>query len=187
MKGTLVAAAATLAILTGCNAQAIGPGTRTGQTVENVASLAGRSQVDGKHRPRSGGVPPVFATATYGRAYGIRPSYEACIRNQPDDLSTAGHRQDCADAELAFQEARLETVYQANLRALRTQGASGQAQAVELEQAQGVWLAQVDEECAREAEQAGSAMGPAAQSTCYMDRTASRARQLEVSQSSKAN
>lgn len=118
---------------------------------------------------------------TYGSAYGIRPDYEACITNQAQDASTAGHRQECADQELEFQDTRLNRVYQEAMAALKGGDSTDTPESLQLRDAQREWLSQLDPTCARAAEEAGSAMGPAAQSTCYMDQTAKRADELERS------
>lgn len=117
----------------------------------------------------------------YGSAYGIRPDYEACITHQAEGASTAGHRQECADQEFKFQDARLNRVYQEVMAKLEGGSTADNSESSRLRDAQREWLSQLDPTCARAAEEAGSAMGPAAQSTCYMDQTAKRADELERS------
>jgi|GEM_PF-6236062 len=116
---------------------------------------------------------------TYGSAYGIRPDFAACIANQPKGMSTAGHRQECADQELEFQDARLNRVYQAALAKMKGGSNTLTTEASQLRDAQRKWLAQRDPLCAEAAAAAGSTMGPAEQSRCYMDQTAKRADELE--------
>ena len=120
-------------------------------------------------------------SGTYGSAYGITPGYEACITHQAEGTSTAGHRQECADQEFEFQDARLTRVYQAAMTTLQGGSSSDNSESYQLRDAQREWLSQLDPTCARAAEEAGSEMGPAAQSTCYMDQTAKRADKLERS------
>lgn len=102
------------------------------------------------------------------------------MRQQPDDVSTAGHRQDCADTEQQFQDERLDRIYREALDALEGESAEAKRKATALEEAQRVWSSEVDAACVEHARrQVGSTMRPAAQSTCYMGETAKRAHQLE--------
>lgn len=139
------------------------------QTAADGADTTGASPADAQDDGRG----------SYGSKYGIRPSYEACMTHQPDGVSTAGHRQECADQELEFQDARLNRVYGNIMAALESQGTAGSARASSLRNAQRAWLSQLDDACAAAAGKAGSTMGPAAQSTCFMDQTAQRANELE--------
>lgn len=176
-------AGATIAIIVGCSVEA--PAARVGADPISAGSEQAQMQSAQGHENNAQG--DSADPAAYGGEYGIRPSYETCMRNQPDHLSTAGHRQDCADTELQFQNQRLNRVYLGTVNALEARSVQGGRKAAVLKQAQRVWLAELDAACAIEAEQAGSTMGPAAQSTCYMDRTAKRAQQLELQQAASTD
>ena len=115
----------------------------------------------------------------YGAAIGIRAGYQTCMSHQLPPVSTAGHRQECADEEFAFQDARLNAVYRELMGLLKAAGPARSTEAAALRDQQRAWLQQLDSECVKQAEAAGSTMGPAVQSTCLMERTASRARELE--------
>lgn len=115
---------------------------------------------------------------TYGGSHGVRPEYQACMTDQPQDISTVGHRQDCADKESEFQDSRLDRVYRQAEDALERRNDKSGASA-RLRGPQSQWLSQLENACGEVAERAGSTMGPAAQSTCIMDMTARRADELE--------
>jgi uncharacterized protein YecT (DUF1311 family) len=117
-------------------------------------------------------------SGTYGSSYGVRPEYQACMTAQPQDISTAGHRQDCADKESEFQDSRLDRVYRQAEDTLKKRDDKNGA-STRLRDSQSQWLSQLENACGEVAERAGSAMGPAAQSTCIMDMTARRADELE--------
>ncbi|KAF1717671.1 hypothetical protein CSC74_01740 [Pseudoxanthomonas yeongjuensis] len=129
--------------------------------------------VIGREPARSAG-----GSGTYGSDYGVRPEYQACMTHQPEDVSTAGHRQDCADKESEFQDSRLDRVYRQAEDALEKRNDKSGASA-RLRDSQSRWLSQIESACGKVAEGAGSTMGPAAQSTCIMDMTARRADELE--------
>ncbi|OZB58569.1 MAG: hypothetical protein B7X39_18985 [Lysobacterales bacterium 14-68-21] len=104
------------------------------------------------------------------RYYGIRPAYEACIKQSQGALPA---RQDCADAEFAYQDARLNRIYKsllANLTRLDKHAAI---------EAQRAWLTFRDKDCSARAGRFGSDAGPATESTCRMESTAYRAQQLD--------
>lgn len=104
------------------------------------------------------------------RYYGIRPTYDACMKQSQ---GTAPAQQDCADTELAYQDVRLNQAYKAllaHLDDLDKRAAS---------QAQRAWLAFRDKDCGARAGRFGSNAGPATESTCLMESTAYRAQQLE--------
>lgn len=117
--------------------------------------------------------------ASYGGRYGLRPGYQACMTHQAERATTAGHRQDCADEELDFQDSRLNGVYLQAMDALKDDPAASER----LRDAQLHWLSTLDASCAEVAAKAESTMGPAAQSTCLMEGTAMRASELELSYS----
>jgi uncharacterized protein YecT (DUF1311 family) len=114
----------------------------------------------------------------YGKQYGLRPDYEACMTRQPESASTAGHRQDCAEEEFEFQDTRLNRVYRKAVETLAGRD-DRKAAATQLRDAQRRWLSQLDETCEETAEKASPSMGPAALSTCLMNLTAMRADELE--------
>lgn len=121
----------------------------------------------------------VSSSDSYGSDYGIRATYEKCMKHQIDGTSTAGHRQNCADQEYEFQDARLNRVYESVISGLKARGGEGVAKSLQLRNEQRAWLFKIQGVCAEAAEKAGSAMGPAAQSTCFMEQTAMRADELE--------
>lgn len=156
-------------------------GDRSGTAPESESAPA---QVDESPvAPTPARVQAGSGSGAYGAAIGIRPDYSACMSHQPPSVSTAGHRQECADEEFAFQDERLNVAYRELMTSLETRGANRSAEAAALRGKQRAWLAQLETECARQAEAAGSTMGPAALSTCFMEQTASRARELEQQRS----
>lgn len=104
------------------------------------------------------------------RYFGIRPSYDACIA---ETQGAVPKQQDCADAELRYQDARLNRTYKALLADLDD---LDKRAAVE---AQRAWLAFRDKDCPARAGRFGSNAGPTTESTCLMESTAYRAQQLE--------
>lgn len=102
--------------------------------------------------------------------YGIRPAYDACVKQ---GQGTIPAQQDCADAELAYQDARLNRAYKALLAKLED---LDKRAAIE---AQRAWLTFRDKDCAARAGRFGSDAGPATESACRMESTALRAQQLE--------
>lgn len=104
------------------------------------------------------------------RYYGVRPAYDACMEQSQ---GTAPAQQDCADAELTYQDDRLNRAYKAllaNLDDLDKRAAI---------QAQRAWLTFRDKDCGARAGRFGSNAGPATESACLMKSTAYRAQQLE--------
>lgn len=104
------------------------------------------------------------------RYYGIRPAYDACMKQSQ---GTAPAQQDCADAELTYQDDRLNRAYKALLANLDDLGKRGAIQA------QRAWLTFRDKDCGARAGRFGSNAGPATESACLMESTAYRAQQLE--------
>lgn len=179
-------AAVVLLSATACSAQA--PDSVSSKAIVDAQAPAAASGPAAVVEPAAAPEPaaasePAAALAanadSYGSAYGIRPDFEACITHQAPGMSTAGHRQECADQELEFQDARLNRVYQAAMAKLKGGSNTLTTEASQLRDAQRKWLAQRDPLCAEAAAAAGSNMGPAEQSRCYMDQTAKRADELE--------
>ncbi|MGN6382298.1 MAG: lysozyme inhibitor LprI family protein [Dyella sp.] len=104
------------------------------------------------------------------RYYGVRPAYDACMEQSQ---GTAPAQQDCADAELTYQDNRLNRAYKALL------GNLDDLDKREAVQAQRAWLTFRDKDCGARAGRFGSNAGPATESTCLMKSTAYRAQQLE--------
>ena len=104
------------------------------------------------------------------RYYGVRPAYDACMKQSQ---GTAPAQQDCADAELAYQDDRLNRAYKALLAHLDD---LDKRAAIE---AQRAWLTFRDKDCGARAGRFGSNAGPATESACLMKSTAYRAQQLE--------
>ncbi|SFS11796.1 Uncharacterized conserved protein YecT, DUF1311 family [Dyella sp. OK004] len=108
------------------------------------------------------------------RYYGIRPSYDACIKAPQGQVVLWG---DCADTEFTYQDARLNKAYKAlvaAVTALEDKDATKDIQA-----AQRAWLAFYEKDCAARADRFGSTPGPSTLSTCRMERAAIRAQELE--------
>lgn len=104
------------------------------------------------------------------RYYGVRPAYDACMKQSQ---GTAPAQQDCAEAELTYQDDRLNRAYKAllaNMEDLDKRTAI---------QAQRAWLTFRDKDCGARAGRFGSNAGPATESACLMKSTAYRAQQLE--------
>lgn len=104
------------------------------------------------------------------RYFGVRMSYDACIAQTQGFVPK---QQDCAEAELAYQDSRLNRAYKALLADLDE---LDKRAAVDAERA---WLAFRDKDCGARAGRYGSNAGPATESICLMETTAYRAQQLE--------
>lgn len=104
------------------------------------------------------------------RYFGIRLAYDDCM---VQSQGVAPKQQDCAEAELAFQDGRLNKAYKALAADLND---LDKRAAIE---AQRAWLTFRDKDCAARAGRFGSDAGPATESTCRMENTAYRAQQLE--------
>lgn len=108
------------------------------------------------------------------RYYGIRPSYDACIKATQGQVALKG---DCADTEFTYQDARLNKAYKALVAAIT--GSEGKDAIKEVQATQRAWLAFYEKDCAVRAGRFGSTPGPSTLSTCRMESTAIRAQQLE--------
>lgn len=108
------------------------------------------------------------------RYYGIRPSYDACIKATQGQVVLWG---DCADTEFTYQDARLNKAYKALVSAITTLESKDVLK--EIQAAQRAWLAFYEKDCAVRADRFGSTSGPSTLSTCRMESTAIRAQQLE--------
>jgi uncharacterized protein YecT (DUF1311 family) len=105
-----------------------------------------------------------------GAYYGIRPAYDACVRETQGRVIDQG---DCADAEFEYQDKRLNETYKAVTAHL-----SGESRQAAVD-AQRAWLVFFAKDCAARAARFGSNKGPATESVCRMESTAYRAQQLE--------
>jgi uncharacterized protein YecT (DUF1311 family) len=109
------------------------------------------------------------------RYFGVRTSYDACTAQMQ---GVVPKQQECAEAELAYQDIRLNRAYKILLADLDE---LDKRAAVE---AQRAWLVFRDKDCAARAGRFGSNAGPATKSTCLMESTAHRAQELEDWQTS---
>ncbi|WP_157793070.1 lysozyme inhibitor LprI family protein [Bordetella genomosp. 8] len=108
------------------------------------------------------------------RYYGIRPSYDACIKATQGQVGLQG---DCADAEYTYQDARLNKDYKALVSTITS--VAGKEAIQQIQAAQRAWLAFYEKDCAVRADRFGSTSGPSTLSACRMERTAIRAQELE--------
>jgi uncharacterized protein YecT (DUF1311 family) len=108
------------------------------------------------------------------RYYGIRPSYDACIKATQGQMVLWG---DCADTEFTYQDARLNKAYKALVTAVSSLEDKDATKGIQA--AQRAWLAFFEKDCAARANRFGSAPGPSTLSTCRMESTAIRAQELE--------
>lgn len=109
------------------------------------------------------------------RYLGVRPSYDTCIAQTQ---GVVPKQQDCAEAELTYQDSRLNRAYKtllADSDELDKRAAVG---------AERAWLTFRDKDCAARAGRYGSNAGPTTESICLMETTAHRAQQLEDWQTS---
>ena len=163
--------------LNGCSRSAPARPDPASGTQDPLGSHAQGKTVVGQEAPRPGMARTGPGEGSYGSSYGVRAQYQACMTDQPRGAGTAGHRQDCAETESGFQHARLARIYRHALDVLAGDGDG--AASSRLLDAQSQWLSGMEEACGEIAEEAGSTMGPAAQSTCIMEMTARRAYELE--------
>ena len=108
------------------------------------------------------------------RYYGIRPSYDACLKTTQGQVALQG---DCADAEFGYQDARLNKAYKALLAAITA--AEGKDAVKDVQEAQRAWLTYYSKDCAVRSHRFGSDAGPSSLSICRMEQTAIRAQELE--------
>ncbi len=104
------------------------------------------------------------------RYYGVRPRYEACVKETQGRAVDQG---DCADTEFKYQDDRLNKAYKALIS-----GLSGTAKQAAVD-AQRAWLGFFAKDCSARAARFGSDNAPAIESICRMKSTAIRAQQLE--------
>ena len=104
------------------------------------------------------------------RYYGVRPTYDACIKETQGHVPDQG---DCADAEFKYQDDRLNRAYKTLIN-----GLSGVDKRSAVD-AQRAWLAFFSKDCAARADRFGSDDAPATEAICRMESTAMRAQQLE--------
>jgi len=104
------------------------------------------------------------------RYYGVRPAYDACIKETQGHVADQG---DCADTEFKYQDERLNEAYKvltAELSGTDKQAATD---------AQRAWLAFFPKDCSARSARFGSNDAPANESICRMESTDVRAQQLE--------
>ncbi|MEE7546413.1 DUF1311 domain-containing protein [Xanthomonas sp. Kuri4-1] len=97
----------------------------------------------------------------------LRPSYDACISAAAGVTPTM---QDCIDAEYAYQDGRLNTVYKALMARL------GDAEQHALRNQQRGWIAERDDKCAYDPDSGQAGRVDAAE--CRLEMTARRADEL---------
>lgn len=100
------------------------------------------------------------------------PAYDKCLAS-PAGQSTAGMI-DCAAAELAIQDARLNRAYQAAIARL-----DRPRQKMALQKAQRAWIAFRDADCASYYDQDWGSFARVEANVCVLDRTRDRAVELE--------
>lgn len=103
----------------------------------------------------------------------LSPAYERCM-DKPENSTTYGILQ-CGDAEIAFQDARLNKAYKADMADLAD---SPEVKAALLK-AQRAWIAFRDADCATVGALSGGTIRPIYMQNCYLQHTARRAQALE--------
>ncbi|WP_419320082.1 lysozyme inhibitor LprI family protein [Caulobacter sp. ErkDOM-E] len=116
-------------------------------------------------------VAPVAAQAEDGVKFS--PAYELCL-DKPDNGNTYGMLK-CGDAEMAFQDARLNKAYKADMADL----AEGPVAKAALLKSQRAWIAFRDADCATVRALSGGTIAPIYVQNCYLEHTARRAQALE--------
>jgi len=116
-------------------------------------------------------VAPVAAQAEDGVQFS--PAYELCLE-KPENDNTYGMLQ-CGAAEMAFQDARLNKAYKADMADL----AEGPVAKAALLKAQRAWIAFRDADCATVRALSGGTIAPIYVQNCYLEHTARRAQALE--------
>lgn len=103
----------------------------------------------------------------------LSPAYERCM-DKPENSTTYGILK-CGDAEIEFQDARLNKAYKADMADLAD---SPEVKAALLK-AQRAWIAFRDADCATVQELSGGTIAPIYVQNCYLKHTARRAQELE--------
>jgi len=116
-------------------------------------------------------VAPVAAQAEDGVMFS--PAYELCL-DKPDNSNTYGMLK-CGDAEMAFQDARLNKAYKADMADM-AQNPAGKAA---LLKAQRAWIVFRDADCATIRAVSGGTIASIYVQSCYLEHTARRAQALE--------
>lgn len=110
------------------------------------------------------------------RYYGIRESYDACLKQAQGQIPARG---DCADDEFDYQDARLNKVYRALLSTMEAGEGDTKSSTAPVQAAQRAWLAFYEKDCSARADRFGSDAAPAMLSICRMESVARRAQELE--------
>jgi uncharacterized protein YecT (DUF1311 family) len=103
----------------------------------------------------------------------LSPAYERCME-KPENSTTYGILK-CGEAEIAFQDARLNRAYKADMADL-ADSPNGKAA---LLKAQRAWIAFRDADCATVRALSGGTIAPIYVQNCYLQHTARRAQALE--------
>lgn len=103
----------------------------------------------------------------------LSPAYERCM-DKPENSTTYGILK-CGDAEIEFQDARLNKAYKADMADLAD---SPEVKAALLK-AQRAWIAFRDADCATVWALSGGTIRPIYMQNCYLQHTARRAQALE--------
>lgn len=101
------------------------------------------------------------------------PAYELCW-DTPENSNTYGILR-CGEAEMAFQDARLNKAYKADMADL----AEAPDAKAALLKAQRAWIAFRDADCATVRALIGGTVAPIYMQNCYLEHTARRAQVLE--------
>ena len=120
-------------------------------------------------------VAPVAAQAQAQSKEGVTysPAYERCLE-KPDNDNTYGILR-CGEAEMKFQDARLNKAYKADMADL----ANAPEPKAALLKAQRAWIAFRDADCASVRALSGGTIAPIVMQICYLEHTARRAQALE--------
>ncbi|ATC25887.1 lysozyme inhibitor LprI family protein [Caulobacter vibrioides] len=116
---------------------------------------------------------PVAAQAQAEDGVRFSPDYDRC-REKPENDNTPGILR-CGDAELKFQDARLNKAYRADMADL----ADAPDAKAALLKAQRAWIAFRDADCATVQALSGGTIRPIYVQSCYLKHTARRAQALE--------
>lgn len=127
----------------------------------------------------AGDAPSPGSAATDGREVGIRAEYATCLAQVPGGADADRRRQDCAEQELDFQDARLNDAYNAHMDRLRGREGPDMPRATALRKSERAWMESVDQACAADIQGDDGSKALAEQSACYLQHTAKRAHELE--------
>ena len=116
---------------------------------------------------------PVAAHAQARDGVKFSPAYQVCL-DKPENGNTYGMLK-CGDAEITFQDARLNKAYKADMADL----ANGPDAKAALLKAQRAWIAFRDADCATVQLLSGGTIAAIYVQNCYLEHTARRAQALE--------